>query len=52
MTKKPTQEKPMQKTPQGFEIPVPKRSDFLRNLKKAAKSNPPPARERREKPKG
>lgn len=26
-----------QKTPKGHEIPVPKRGDFLRNLKKAAK---------------
>jgi hypothetical protein len=28
---------PQQKTPKGYEIPIPKRDDFLRNLKKAAK---------------
>ena len=35
----------------GYMIPIPKRSEFLRNLTKAAKSSPPPARMRREKPK-
>lgn len=30
-------DQPKQKTPKGQEIPVPKRGDFLRNLKKAAK---------------
>ncbi len=29
-----------QKTPKGHEIPVPKRSDFMRDLKKAAKGKP------------
>jgi len=33
-----------QKTPKGYEIPVPKRGDFFRNLKKAANANPPPKR--------
>jgi hypothetical protein len=28
---------PTQKTPKGQEIPIPKRSDFMRDLKKAAK---------------
>jgi len=28
-----------QKTPKGEEIPIPKRHDFMRNLKKAAKSS-------------
>ena len=28
---------PTQKTPKGHEIPVPKRSDFMRDLKKVAK---------------
>lgn len=40
-----------QKTKSGYEIPIPKREDFMRNLTKAAKSSPPPARVRREKPK-
>ena len=30
-----------QKTPKGEEIPVPKRKDFLKNLKKAAKPSQP-----------
>jgi hypothetical protein len=33
-----------QKTKTGYEIPVPKRGDFLRNLKKAANASPPPKR--------
>lgn len=33
--------KPKQKTPKGAEIPVPKREDVLRDLKKVAP--PPPA---------
>lgn len=40
-----------QKTGKGYVIPIPKREDFIRNLTKAAKSSPPPARARREKPK-
>jgi hypothetical protein len=40
-----------QKTKTGYEIPLPKRTDFFRNLTKAAKSDLPPARERRVKPK-
>ena len=40
-----------QKTKTGYKIPIPKRGDFLRNLTKAANASPPPARERREKPK-
>ncbi len=28
---------PIQKTPKGHEIPIPKRSDVLRDLKKVAK---------------
>jgi len=32
---------PTQKTPKSYEIPIPKRSDFLRNLKKAAKPSGP-----------
>ena len=46
------QSEPKQKTRTGYAIPIPKRSDFLRNLKKAAKSDPPPVRVRREKSKG
>jgi hypothetical protein len=35
---------PTQKTPKGYEIPIPKRGDFFRNLKKAANASPPPKR--------
>jgi len=31
---------PKQKTPKGHEIPVPKREEFLRDLKKMAKAKP------------
>ncbi len=31
------QNEPTQKTPEGYEIPVPKRETFIRNLEKAAK---------------
>ena len=37
-----------QKTPKGKDIPIPKRSDFLRNLKKAAA---PPKSRRSRRPK-
>lgn len=37
-------DKPKQKTQKGYEIPVPKRGDFFRNLKKAANASPPPKR--------
>ena len=30
-------DQPTQKTPKGQEIPIPKRKDFMRDLKKAAK---------------
>jgi hypothetical protein len=33
---------PMQTTPKGVEIPVPKREDFLRDLKKVAPPAKPP----------
>ncbi|MDP2674309.1 MAG: hypothetical protein Q8Q00_05300 [Dehalococcoidia bacterium] len=33
-----------QKTPKGHEIPVPNRSDFLRDLKKVAKAQKSPTR--------
>jgi hypothetical protein len=32
---------PKQLTPKGYKIPVPKREDVLRNLKKAAKPSAP-----------
>ena len=32
---------PKQKTAKNYEIPIPKREDFLRNLKKAAKPSGP-----------
>jgi hypothetical protein len=35
---------PKQKTPKGEEISMPRRSDFTRNLKKAAKGNLSPSR--------
>jgi hypothetical protein len=35
-----SQNEPTQKTPKNYEIPIPKRNDFLRNLKKAAKPQP------------
>jgi len=38
-----------QKTPKGHEIPVPKRSDFLRDLKKVAKTDKSQAPRRSEK---
>ena len=40
MNEKP--EQPKQLTPKGQEIPVPKRADFLRDLKKIADKPPPP----------
>lgn len=37
---------PKQKTPQGYEIPIPRRADFFGNLTKAAKP-PTPSRSRK-----
>jgi hypothetical protein len=34
-------EKPTQRTEKGLEIPVPKRSDFMRNLRKVATAGKP-----------
>ncbi len=39
MTNKPKQDEPKQKTPKGQEIPIPKRGEFLRNLRKVAKTD-------------
>jgi hypothetical protein len=36
MTKKDTRSQPTQTTKDGIQIPIPKRSDFFSNLKKAA----------------
>lgn len=33
------QDEPKQKTPKGQEIPIPKRGEFLRNLRKVAKTD-------------
>ena len=33
-------DQPKQRAPKGHEIPIPKREDFLRDLKKAAKVKP------------
>lgn len=35
-----------QTTPKDYEIPIPKRSDFLKNLKKAAAPEKPKSRNR------
>jgi len=32
-------DQPKQKTPKGQKIPIPKREDFMRDLKKAAKTS-------------
>jgi hypothetical protein len=32
---------PTQRTEKGLEIPIPKRSDFMRNLRKVAKAGKP-----------
>lgn len=37
MVKKPQDNQPTERTPQGYEVPVPKRSDVLANLKKVAR---------------
>ena len=34
-------DRPTQKTAKGHEIPVPKREEFMRDLKKVAKALPP-----------
>jgi hypothetical protein len=34
------EKEPTQKTPEGLEIPVPKREDFFANLEKVAKKKP------------
>jgi hypothetical protein len=34
-------DQPKQRTPKGQEIPIPKREDFMRDLKKAAKPSTP-----------
>ena len=39
-----TPEPPKQRTPKDHEIPVPKRDDFLRDLKKVAKGKPSTSR--------
>jgi hypothetical protein len=39
MKRKPSRE-PTERTPKHFEVPVPKRDDFFRNLKKIAKPKP------------
>jgi hypothetical protein len=38
---KPRKGEPTQTTATGFEIPVPKRRDFMSSLKKATKTAPP-----------
>ena len=39
MSDKRKQDEPKQKTPKGQEIPIPKRGEFLRNLRKVAKAD-------------
>jgi hypothetical protein len=41
-----TKKEPTQETPQGQEIPVPKRGDVLRDLAKIAKANKPASDDR------
>jgi hypothetical protein len=41
MADKTPPEKPKQKTPKGYEIPVPKRKDFDKLVKKAAQPSTP-----------
>jgi hypothetical protein len=43
-------QEPKQTTPKGVEIPVPKREDFLRDLKKVAPPKPEPAKRDGEQP--
>jgi len=40
---------PKERTPKGFEVPVPKRGEFFRNLKKIAKPTPKSSGARRPK---
>lgn len=39
-----SEKEPMQRTPQGAEIPVPKRGDLMRDMRKIAKAKPPKAK--------
>jgi hypothetical protein len=38
MSDKPKRDEPKQKTRKGYEIPIPKRGEFLRNLGRVAKT--------------
>jgi hypothetical protein len=42
--RKPRKDEPTQTTATGFEIPVPKRRDFMGNLKRLAKPSDPKGR--------
>ncbi len=33
-----SKDQPKEKTPKGLEVPIPKRSEFLRNLRKVSKT--------------
>ncbi len=37
MPKEPEDQRPTERTPKGYEVPVPKRGEFFANLKKVAK---------------
>ena len=39
MSDKPKHDEPKEKTRKGLEVPIPKRGEFLRNLRKVAKTN-------------
>ena len=39
MSEKSKRGEPKQKTPKGHEIPIPKRGEFLRNLRKVSKTD-------------
>jgi len=36
-------EQPTERTPKGFQVPIPKRGEFFANLKKVAKPQPRPS---------
>jgi len=38
MSDKPQRDEPKEKTPKGLEVPIPKRGEFLRNLRKVSKT--------------
>jgi hypothetical protein len=39
MSEQKQREEPKEKTPKGLEVPIPKRGEFLKNLRKVAKTD-------------